>query len=103
MCFAAGWNGFAGRILPAGRSVENLDIDYEEEWWQHTPLSESNTNAERLWLNSVDRDTIFWARKQLLDGQQEAPFNAVLPQHPQRFLRGIRPYIYFPQVDKTCV
>jgi len=41
-------NGFAGRIWPVGRSVENSDIDYEEEWRQHTPLSESNTNAERL-------------------------------------------------------
>jgi len=60
MRFAAGWNGLAGRIWPAGRSVENPDIDYEEKWWQHTPLSESNTNAERLWVNSVYRDTIFW-------------------------------------------
>ena len=23
-------------------------IDYEEEWWQHTPLSKSNTRGERL-------------------------------------------------------
>jgi len=30
MCFAAEWNGFTGRIWPAGRSVENLDKDYEE-------------------------------------------------------------------------
>jgi len=36
MCFVAGWNCFAGRIWPAGRSVENPDRDYEEEWWQHT-------------------------------------------------------------------
>jgi len=28
--------------------VENPDIDYEEEWRQHTTLSESNTNAESL-------------------------------------------------------
>jgi len=60
MRFAAGRNGFAGRIWPPGRSVENPDIDYEEEWWQHTPLSESNANTERLWVNSVDMDTIFW-------------------------------------------
>ena len=33
-------------FFPAGNSGENLDIDYEEEWWQHTTLSESNTNAE---------------------------------------------------------
>jgi len=60
MCFAAGWNGFAGRIWPPGRSVENPDIGYEEEWWQHTPFLESNTNTERLWVNPVDTDTIFW-------------------------------------------
>jgi len=59
MCFPAGWNGFASRICSAGRSVENPDIDYEEEWWQHTPLSEYSTNAERLWFNSIDQDTIF--------------------------------------------
>ena len=67
MCFAAGSNGFAGRICPAGRSVENSDIEYEE-WWQHTPLSEYNTNAEWLWFNFVDPDTIFWTGIQLLDG-----------------------------------
>jgi len=43
MCFAGGWNEFAGRFWPAGRSVENPDIDYEEEWWQHTPFPETNT------------------------------------------------------------
>jgi len=102
MRFSAGWNDFAGRIWPAGRGVENLDIDYEEEWWQHTPLSESNTNAARLWFNPVDTNTIFWARIQLLDGHQEAAINTVLPQHPPKlFTRN--PAIYFPEVDKTCV
>jgi len=75
MCFAAGWNGFAGRIWTADRSFENPDLNYEEVWWQHTPLSESNTNKERLWFNSVDTDTIFWAGIQLFDGQQEVPVN----------------------------
>ena len=36
MCFAAGWNIFAGRIWPASRRVENPDKDYEEVWLQHT-------------------------------------------------------------------
>jgi len=40
MCFAAGWIGFAGQIWTAGRSLENPDIEYEGEWWQHTPLLE---------------------------------------------------------------
>jgi len=92
MCFEAEWNGFAGRIYPAGRSAENPDIDYVEEWWRTTPLSESNTNAGRLWFNSVDKDTIFWTGVQLLDGQQEAPVNTVLPQHPQKFFTRNRPY-----------
>ena len=100
MCFAGGWDIFAGRIWPADDSVENPDIDYEEEWWQHTPLTESN--AERLWFDSVDRDTIFWTGIQLLDGQQEAIVNTVLPQHqPKLFTRN--PTIYISQVDKTCV
>jgi len=40
-------------------TVENRGIDYKEEWRQDTPLSESNTIAEWLRVNSVDRDTIF--------------------------------------------
>jgi len=48
MCFAAGWNDLVDRIWPRGHTAKNPDIDYEEEWWQHTPLSESNTNTERL-------------------------------------------------------
>jgi len=36
MCFESGWNGFSGWIWPAGRSLEILDVNYEEEWWQHT-------------------------------------------------------------------
>ena len=79
MCFAAGWNGFAGGFCRAGRSVENPDIDHEEEWWQHTPVSEYNTNAERLWFNYVDMHTTFWTGIQSLDGQQEAPINTILP------------------------
>jgi len=102
MCFAVGWNGFAGRIWPAGRNLENPYIDYEEEWWQHTPLSESNSNAEQLWFNYVDTDTIFWAEIQLLDGQKEASVNTVLPQYsPKLFTRNL--VIYFPKVNKTFV
>jgi len=68
--FCVRWNGFAGRMIwPADRSFENPDIDYDKEWWQQTPLSESNTNAERLWFNSVDTDTIFLAEIEWVDGQ----------------------------------
>jgi len=77
-------------------TVENRGIDYKEEWRQDTPLSESNTIAEWLRVNSVDRDTIFWAGIQLLDGQQEAPVHTVLPQHiPKPFTRN--PAITLPR------
>ena len=110
MCFSAGWNCFASRICPAGRSAENPDIDHEEEWWQNTPLSESNTNTERLWFNSVDRDTIFWTGIQLLDGQQEVnnnrtpvlPQTTVLSQHHQTFFTRYAA-ISFLKADKTYV
>ena len=45
---------------------------YEEEWWQHTPLSEYNTHSQRLWFNSSDTDTNFWAEIQCLHSQQQA-------------------------------
>ena len=88
MCFAVRWNGFARQIWPPGRSLENPDMNYEEERWQHTPLSKYKTNNERLYFNSGDTDTIFWAGIQLFEGQQEAPVNTVLQQHPQSFSQG---------------
>ena len=92
-------NGFAGRIWPMGRSADNPDIDYGEEWWQHTPLSKSSANAERLWFNYVDTVTIFWAGIQLLDCQQDAPVNTTFLQTPQSFSRGTQPYT-FPRSTK---
>ena len=44
-------------------------VDYEEEWWQNTPLSESNTNDERFWFNSSNMDTHFWTGIQWFDSQ----------------------------------
>ena len=82
--FVAGWNGLEGQISPAGRSAENPDIDYEQEWQQHTPLSESNASAERLWFNSGDTNTIFWTGIGWFNGQHEAPVNIVIPQHPPK-------------------
>jgi len=81
--------------------VWRILIDYEE-WWQHTPLSESNTDAERLWFNSVDTGTIFWPGIQLLDSLQEAPVTTVLPRHSPDLLTRY-PAIYFPEVDKICI
>jgi len=46
----------------------HAELDYEE-WWQHTQLSESNTNGEQSWFNSPNKDTNFWAGMKWLDGQ----------------------------------
>jgi len=102
MCFASGWYAFAGRNCPAGRRAENPDLDYEEEWWQHTPLWESHTNAERLWCNSVDRETIFWAGKQLLVGQQETPVNAVFKKTPLKAFYVETGRIFTPGRQNMC-
>jgi len=59
MCFAAGWNGFASRICPTGRSAENPGIDYEEEWWQHTPLRSTTPTLNGCDLTSGESRIIF--------------------------------------------
>jgi len=47
--------------------------------------------------NFLSRNTV-----RLLDGQQEAPVNTVLPQHPQNFSGGTRQYTFhtFPRSTK---
>jgi len=101
ICFAARWNVFANQICPVGCSADNPDIDYEKEWWQNTQLLKSNSNAQWLWFNSVDRYEIFWTGIHLLDGQQEASVNTVLPQHTQKlFTRNLA--IYF-KGGQRCV
>ena len=50
-------------------TVYPIRADHEEECWQPTTLSESNTNGERLWFNSPDTDTNLWAGIQWLHGQ----------------------------------
>ena len=99
MRFAAGWNGFAGRICPAGHSVENRDIDYEEEWWQHTPLSESNTNAERLWLTPSTRTQSFEQEYSHLTASKRHPSTPYSRNTLHSFSRGTRSYA-FPQSIK---
>jgi len=103
-CFAAGWTGFVCRNWPAGRGVENPDIGDEEEWWLVTVHTIVGVQHQR-WTVVIQlrrQRNIFWTGIQLIDGQQEAPIDTVLPQHPQRLFTS-NPVIYFPQVDKTCV
>jgi len=62
------------KLLPVPPSSTRLwlyliHVDYEEEWWQHTPLLESHTQYEWLWFESAHSDTNAWAGIQLLDGQ----------------------------------
>jgi len=34
-------------------------VDYGEKWWKYTPLSDTNTQGERLWFNYTH--TNVWA------------------------------------------
>ena len=80
----------------------HVELDYEKEWLQYTPFSESNTNGARLWFNSPDTDTSFWAGIQWLDGQWQAAVNTVHRQHyPKLFTRN--PIVCFLEVNKACV
>ena len=81
--------------------LKTTDIDYEE-WWQHTPLSESNTNGKPLWFNSTHTDTNFWAEILWLDGQWQAAVNTVPLQRFQK-LSTRNLILHFLEVDKTCV
>jgi len=72
----------------------------EEEWWQHTRLSESNTHGERLWFHSANGDVNFWAEMQWFDDQWEAAVNNILAQHsPTLFTRN--PVVCLLEVSKT--
>jgi len=99
MCFGAGWNSFACRILPAGRSVENPDIDCEEEWWQHAPLLKSNTTLNGCHLTLSTETQSSELEYSYLTASKRHP----LTPYSQSFLRRSRPTIYFLQVNETCV
>jgi len=47
-------------LVGSAVTVYPIQINYEEDWWQHAPLSESNTHCEELWFNSADTDTNVW-------------------------------------------
>jgi len=57
------------RRLDCDRLSNSRSVDYEEEQWQHTPLSACNINGERSRFNSPDMDMNFWAGMQWLGGQ----------------------------------
>jgi len=101
MPFVARRNGFAGWIWPAGHGVENHDIDYEEEWWQHTPLSESNTNAERLLVNSSIGTQSSEQEYSYLTASNRRP-SKPYSHNPQSFLRGTRPYTFPMSTKHVC-
>jgi len=76
-----------------------------KEWWQHTPLSESNTNGERLWFNFAETDTNFWAGIQLTrwpatGGRRYWPSSQYSRNTPQSFSNLV---VCFLEIDKTCV
>ena len=73
-----------------------------EEWWQHTPLSFSNTHCEQLWFHSTATNTNFRVGMQWFDGQQQVAVNTVLPQYSHSFSRYTRS-LWFLEVYKTSV
>jgi len=50
-----------------------------------TPLSESNTNGERSWLNFPDMDTNLWAEIQWLENQSQRPSTPTPATLPKAF------------------
>jgi len=105
MCFTAEWNAFAGRNWPAGRGVENPDIDDEEEWWlvtAHTIVGAQHQRwtvviqLRRCGHNLLSRNTVTWRPAR---GTRQHRTPTTPP--PKLFTRN--PAIYFPEVEKTCV
>ena len=37
--------------------LRTTDVNYEKEWWRHTPLSDSIINGDWSWFNSLNMDT----------------------------------------------
>ena len=85
----------------AARSLAIAD----EKWWQHTPLSESNTNGERWWF-------IYFLPTRTQTLEQEYSDSAVSNRRPStpwptqatpRKLFTRNPIVWFLVVDKTSV
>jgi len=76
-------------------TVYPIHIEYEEERWQYTSLSESKTQDERWWINSTDTDTNFWGEgtqyKWPVTGGRHTPYSHIIPQS---FSRGTRSYAF---------
>ena len=100
MCFVAGWNGFVGRIWPAGNSVENPDIDYEEEWYDITHHCRNPTPT----LNDCESTptTVTQSSEQEygeLRASNRHPSTPCSHNITQSFSRGTGPYT-FPRSTK---
>ena len=52
------------------------ELDYDEEWWQHTPLLQSTPTVNVSDLTPLTRSK-FWVGIQWLDVQQQAAVNTV--------------------------
>jgi len=78
-----------------------IHIDYDKEYWQHTPLPESNTHCEQLRFNSTDTDKNFWAGIEYLTASNKWPSMLYSHKRPQSFSWGIWSYA-FSNLIKTC-
>ena len=102
------WHRRAGKypyrlLVIAHRNLFRGCTQYQrrEEWWQQTPLSESNTHGKHLWFNCPDTDTDFWAGIQWLDGNNRRPSTPYYRKILQSFSRET--LLCFIEIDKTCV
>jgi len=68
---ANGWSCSSQLWYCSAVTVYPIIQDYGEEWRQNTTLLKSKqyVHYERLWFNSTDADTNFWAGIQWLDVQ----------------------------------
>ena len=96
MCFAAGWNGFAGRILPASRSVKNPD-----RLLKRSGDSTHHCRSPTPTLNGCDLSP----STETQPSELEYTYLTASKRHPstpyshhntpQSFSRGTQPYTYF--------
>jgi len=105
MCFVARWNGFAGRTWSPGRSLENPDTDYEEEWWRTHQCRSPTATLNSCDLTTSTRTQSSEQEYSYLTAQKRhlsTPYTHNTPENPPKlFTRN--PTMYFSEVDKTCI
>ena len=104
MCFAAGWNGFAGRMWSANRSWRTLiktmkrSGDNIHHFRSPTPMLNScDLNTSTRTQSSEQEYSYLTVRKR----HSWTPYSRNTPENPMLFTRN--PAICFPKVDKSYI